>query len=100
VDINLSIKKQQEALEKIRKETIQLNRQKQDLFSQCQTAVSFIGLITKQIHHFNGLIDYYYNTAAKKIRASSPISSPLLVNLIYVNLDNRHKDDKAEDGKK
>ena len=98
-NINSSIKKQQETLEKIRKETIELNKQKQDLSSQCQTAVSFIGLVAKQIHHFNGLIDYYYNTATKKIKASSPTLSPLLINLIYVNLDNQHKDDKAEDGK-
>lgn len=99
-NINSTIKKQQETLEKIKKETIDLNKQKQDLSSQCQTAVSFIGLMARQIHHFNGLVDYYYNTATKKVRASSPTLSPLLVNLIYVNLDNQHKDDKDGDGKK
>jgi len=95
--INSSIKKHQETLKKTREEINDLNKQKQDLSSQCQNAVSFIGLITKQIHHFNWLVDYYYNTATKKIRASSPTISPLLINLIYVNLGNQHKDDKAED---
>ena len=99
-NINSSIKKHQETLEKTRREISDLDKQKQDLSSQCQTAVSFIGLIAKHIHHFNGLVDYYYNTATKKIRASSPTLSPLLINLMYVNLDNQHKDDKAEDGKK
>ena len=99
-DINSSIKKQHEKLEKIRKETVELNTQKQDLYSQCQTAVSFIGLVARQIHHFNGLIDYYYNAATKKVKASSPTLSPLLINLIYVNLDAQHKDDKVEDEKK
>jgi hypothetical protein len=99
-DINSSIKKQHETLEKIRKETVELNTQKQDLYSQCQTAVSFIGLMARQIHHLNGLIDYYYNAATKKVKASSPTLSPLLINLIYVNLDAQHKDDKVEDEKK
>ena len=39
---NLSIKEQQETLENTRKETMELNKQKQDLFAQCQTAVTFI----------------------------------------------------------
>jgi hypothetical protein len=99
-NINSSIKKQHETLEKIRKETVELNTQKQDLYSQCQTAVSFIGLMARQIHHLNGLIDYYYNAATKKVKASSPTLSPLLINLIYVNLDAQHKDDKVEDEKK
>jgi hypothetical protein len=98
-NINSTIKKQQETMEKTRKEAIDLNKQNQDLSVQCQAAVSFIGLITKQIHHFNWLIDYYYSPAAKKIIAS-PTLSPLLINLVYVNLDSQHKDDKAEDGKK
>jgi hypothetical protein len=99
-NINSSIKEQQETLENTRKETIELSKQKQYLSSQCQTAVTFIGLVTKQIHHFNWLIDYYYNDVTKKIRASSPTSSPLLINLVYVNLGNHHKDDRAEEGKR
>ena len=99
-NINSSIKEQQETLEKTRKETMELNHQKQDLSAQCQTAVNFIGLVTKQIHHFSWLIDYYYNNVTKKIRESSPASSPLLINLIYVNLGNQHKDGKEEEWKK
>jgi hypothetical protein len=99
-NINSLIKKQQETLEEIRKETIELNKQKQDLSSQYQTAVYFIGLMAKQIHHFNGLIDHYYDAATKKARTPSPTLSPLLINLIYINLGNQHKDGKAEDGKK
>ncbi len=98
-EINSSIKEQQETLERIKKEIIELNKQKQDRSSQCQTAVSFIGLITKQIHYFNGLIDYHYNTATKRSRFIPPLS-PLLINLICVNLYNQHKDDKTEGGKK
>jgi hypothetical protein len=99
-DINSSIKKQQETLEKIKMEAIELDKQKQDLVSQCQTAISFIGLMAKQIHHFNGLADHYYNAATKKIRTPSPTLYPLVINLICVNSDNQHKDGKAEDGKK
>ena len=71
-NINSSIKKQQETLEKTKKEIIDLDKQKQDLSSQCQTAVSFIGLMAKHIHHFNWLIDYYYNTTTRKIKVSPP----------------------------
>ena len=99
-DINSSIKEQQETLEITRKEIGDLDKQKQDLSAQCQTAVSFIGLMAKQIHHFNWLVDHYYNTTTKKIRASSPTLSPLLINLVYLNLDNPHKSDKEEDGDK
>jgi hypothetical protein len=99
-NINSSIKEQQETLEKIRREIMDLNKQKQDLSTQCQTAVSFIGLMAKQIHHFNWLVDHYYNTLTKKIEASTSTLSPLLINLIYVNLNNLHKDDKIEDGEK
>ena len=98
--INSTIKKQQETLEKTKREIIDLGKQKQDLSSQCQTTVSFIGLAAKHIHHFNWLIDYYYNTTTRKIKVSPITLSPLLINLIYVNSDNLHKDDKAEDGKK
>ena len=97
-NINSSIKEQQQTLEKTKRETSELNRQKQDLSSQCQTAVSFISLMARQIHHFNELVDHYYNIATKKIRASPPTLSPLLINLIYVNSDNQHKDDKAKNG--
>ena len=99
-NINSSIIEQQETLENTRKETIELSKQKQDLSTQCQTAVKFIGLDTKQIHHFNWLIDYYYNNVTKKIMASSPTISPLLINLVYVNLGNQHRDDRAEEGKR
>ena len=99
VNINSGIKEQQETLEKTRKETMELNKQKQDLFVQCQTAISFIGLMARHIDHFNWLVDYYYNTAVKKVRTSSTLS-PLIINLIYINLENQHKDDKSENGKK
>ena len=98
-NISSSIKEQQETHEKIKKETNELNRQKQDLSTQCQTAVYFIGLMAKHIHHFNWLIDYYYNTATKKVKTSSPTLSPLLINLIYVSMVNHHKDDKTKDEK-
>jgi len=99
-DINSTIKKQQETLKKIRKEIIELNKQKQDLSSQCQTAVSFIGLVAKQIHHFNWLISHYYDASTKKVRASFPTLSPFLINLVYVYLCNQHKDGKAVDDEK
>ncbi len=99
-DINSLIKEQQGTLELIRKEIGDLDKQKQDLSAHCQNAVSFIGLMAKQIHHFNWLVDHYYNTTTKKIRASSPTLSPLLINLVYLNLDNPHKSDKEADGDK
>jgi hypothetical protein len=99
-DINSAIKKQQETLEKMRKEIIELNKQKQDLSSQCQTAVSFIGLVAKQIHHLNWLIDHYHDASTKKVRTSFPTLSTFVINLIYVYIGNQHKGGKAEDGKK
>ena len=56
-DINSSIKKQQETLEKIKKETIELKKTKAGFLSQYQTAISSTGLMARQIHNFNGLVN-------------------------------------------
>lgn len=90
-DINFTIEKQQETQAKIRKETIELNRQKQALFAQCQTLVSFINTTTKQIYHFNRLVDHYYGTVNKKT-SNAPALYPPLLNIICVYFDKQDKD--------
>ena len=98
-DVNLSVNEQQGILEKINKEITDLNKQKQELSIQCQTAISFTNIMTKQVYYFSELIDHYYKTIYKKIKTPSTLS-PLPINIIYINFDKQDKDNKEEDGKK
>jgi hypothetical protein len=92
-DITLEIRKQIDNRDKIQKEVNDINRQKQEIYTQYQNAISFIGTINNKISYINGFIDYFNKDINNKIKLSSGFLSLPVFIIVYKN----KREDEGED---
>lgn len=83
--LKLAIKQQSEKLQKIKQEIGDSDRQRQEVLSYCQIAISIINVINSKIYYLKGLMDHYLNGQTRsEIRPAT--SLPVL---IFVICDNK-----------
>ncbi|MER5176113.1 MAG: hypothetical protein ABJB76_04275 [Candidatus Nitrosocosmicus sp.] len=89
--IKFAMKDQLEKRDKLQKEVIDLNKQKQENLAFLQLAISFINTINQRISYCKGCLDQY-NNINNKINLSSRLSDPLPIFIICDNTEKEKND--------
>jgi hypothetical protein len=93
-DIKVAIKEQQENHEKLQKEITYLDKQKQEISTFLQIAISFLNTLNSKIFYFNGFMDNY-KEQNKKINLSSRFSHPFII-ILYNNMGKDEDEDQQK----
>jgi hypothetical protein len=83
-NLKLAVKGQQGNLEKLQKEIIHLNGQKQEISIYLQIAISFINTINNEISYYKRWMDQFNKDQNIKINLSSRLVHPFII-IIYKN---------------
>ncbi len=96
--IKLAVKEQSEKLDRIKEEINDSDKQKQDILTYCHLAIALSNIINYKIYHLKGLMYQYLNEYShNKIKMSSPLSSPILILVVYNNKsDNKEKEGEED----